>query len=94
LVSPPLCFLSYPAHSLCLSLLYTLFPLFIFSAVSFSPLFSFFLPLLSRTSFPLVSSFFSPFIAKTACVLFYNENVRDHYCSGNGREIVAVKCSP
>jgi hypothetical protein len=30
------------------------------------------------------------------CMRFflYNENVRDHYCSGNGREIVAVKRSP
>ena len=37
LVSPPLCFLSYPAYSLCLSLIYTLFSMFFVSAVSFSP---------------------------------------------------------
>jgi len=41
LVSPSLCFLSYPTHSLCLSLLYTPFSLFFFSLclVAFSSTF-------------------------------------------------------
>jgi len=88
-------FLSYPARSLCLSLLYTLFPLFFCFCCLVLPSLLFFSPPSVSYLPPLVSSFFSPFIAKTACLLFYyNENVRDHYCSGNGREIVAVKCSP
>jgi len=41
---------------------------------------------------PFFVLLFSSFIAKTACV-FYNENVQNHYCSGNGREMVAVKRS-
>jgi len=72
--------------------------------ISFSRCLFCFLPSLSRY---FLSSAPSPPFLLLSLVLFlsfysqncmrfflYNENVRDHYCSGNGREIVAVKRSP
>jgi hypothetical protein len=65
------------------------------SSASFCPAIFSFSPSLSRYLsffFFLVQPSFTAFIAKTACV-FYNEDVQDHYYSGNGREIVTVKRS-
>ena len=91
-IFPSLCFFSFLSRRCHLSVF--------FFVVSFSPPLSVFFSSLHCThsvfphTFPSLSppfSFLSRsfFIAKTACV-FYNENVQDYYCSGNGREIVAV----
>jgi len=73
------------------------FLFFFFSVLFCSPqvisVFPPYIPLsLCLFSPPFFVLLFSSFIAKTACV-FYNENVQNHYCSGNGREMVAVKRS-
>ena len=92
---PPLCFfLSGAADAralagsaaLCFFFILPVPPVF-FSRFSFCPDLP---PLFSYPPLQLLPVL--PFIAKTACV-FYNENVQDHYCSGNGTEIVAVKRS-
>jgi len=92
LVVFPLCFLFFFSSVLfCSPQLISVFTPYIPLSLC---LFFFLLSLLSRPFFPLVSSFFSPFYSQNCMRFFFNENVRDHYCSGNGREIVAVKRSP
>jgi len=80
-------FFSFFPSLFCFSPLYPLLPS--------APLFSLFPPhylVTSPSSFFLVQPSSTAFIAKTACV-FYNEDVQDHYYSGNGREIVTMKRS-
>jgi len=100
----PLFFLCFPFPSL-LSLLYTPFWflfLFLVAFSVFSPrclvtFFSrYFLSSAPSPPFLLLSLvLFLSFYSQNCMRFFlYNENVRDHYCSGNGREIAAVKRSP
>jgi len=71
LVSPSLCFLSYPAQSLCLSLLYTLFSLFFFMSrcLILLLLFSFSLSVVLLFLLPFFQSSSSAFIGRDSLVL-------------------------